>query len=67
LKSVGIRELKRGISAYLREIRAGERILITDRKKRITIISSMEGGQETDRLERQEGRPSIIQLVKNER
>jgi len=50
LKSVGIRELKRGMSGYLREIRAGEKVLITDRKKQIAIISSMEGGQEADRL-----------------
>jgi prevent-host-death family protein len=50
LKSVGIRELKRGISGYLRDVRAGEKILITDRKKQLAIITSVEGGQENDCL-----------------
>jgi prevent-host-death family protein len=50
LKSVGIRELKRGISGYLRDVRAGEKVLITDRKKQLAIITSVEGGQENDCL-----------------
>jgi antitoxin (DNA-binding transcriptional repressor) of toxin-antitoxin stability system len=50
LKSVGIRELKRGISGYLRDVRAGEKVLIMDRKKQLAIITSVEGGQECDCL-----------------
>lgn len=50
MKSVGIRELKRGISGYLRDVRAGEKVLITDRKKRLAIITSVESGQENDCL-----------------
>lgn len=50
MKSVGIRELKRGISGYLRDVRAGEKILITDRKKRLAVITSVEGGRESDCL-----------------
>ena len=31
VKSVGVRELKNRLSEYLREVRAGERVLVTDR------------------------------------
>lgn len=33
LKTVGIRELKNHLSAYIREVQAGWRILVTDRNK----------------------------------
>jgi prevent-host-death family protein len=48
LKSVGIRELKRSISTYLRQVQSGERILITDRKKPLAIISAVENNQENE-------------------
>ena len=51
MKSVGIRELKRGMSGYLRDVRAGERVLITDRKKRLAIITAVEGRQENDAIQ----------------
>jgi prevent-host-death family protein len=31
MKSVGVRELKNRLSQYLREVRAGERVVVTDR------------------------------------
>jgi prevent-host-death family protein len=31
MKTVGVRELKNRLSEYLREVRAGERVLVTDR------------------------------------
>jgi antitoxin (DNA-binding transcriptional repressor) of toxin-antitoxin stability system len=33
MKAVGVRELKAHLSRYLREVRAGEVILVTDRKQ----------------------------------
>jgi antitoxin (DNA-binding transcriptional repressor) of toxin-antitoxin stability system len=33
MKAVGVRELKAGLSRYLREVQAGEVILVTDRGK----------------------------------
>jgi len=33
LKTVGVRELKNKLSAYLREVRAGVRILVSDRDR----------------------------------
>jgi prevent-host-death family protein len=50
VKSVGIRELKRSISGYLREVQSGERILVTDRKRPLAIISAVDNEQEYDEL-----------------
>lgn len=33
IKSVGIRELKNNLSAYLREVKRGTRVLVTDRNQ----------------------------------
>ncbi len=38
MKTVGIRELKRNLSEYLRSVKAGEKVVITDRKKEIAVI-----------------------------
>jgi prevent-host-death family protein len=48
MKSVGIRELKRSISAYLRDVQSGERILVTDRKKPLAIITAADNPQENE-------------------
>ena len=48
MKSVGIRELKRSISSYLRDVQSGERILITDRKKPLAIITAIDNGREDE-------------------
>lgn len=50
MKSVGIRELKRSLSGYLREAQSGERILITDRKRPLAVISAVDNDQEYDEL-----------------
>jgi len=33
LKTVGVKELKNNLSAYLREVRAGARVLVSDRNR----------------------------------
>ena len=38
METVGIRELKRNLSEYLRSVKAGKKGVITDRKKEITVI-----------------------------
>ena len=38
METVGIRELKRNLSEYLRSVKAGEKVVITDRKKEIAVI-----------------------------
>jgi prevent-host-death family protein len=47
---VGIRELKRSISSYLREAQSGERILVTDRKKPLAIITGIDTDQENEMI-----------------
>jgi prevent-host-death family protein len=55
LKSVGIRELKRSISSYLRDVQSGERILITDRKKPLAIITAIGNDQENEMIKQLTG------------
>ena len=38
MKTVGIRELKRNLSQYLRSVKAGKKVIITDRKREIAVI-----------------------------
>jgi prevent-host-death family protein len=38
MEAVGIRKLKQNLSRYLKRVKAGERILVTDRNKEIAII-----------------------------
>src|ERR1039457_4078418 len=45
MKTVGVRELKNRLSEYLREVRAGERVLVTDRGKVVAEFSSPGHGQ----------------------
>jgi prevent-host-death family protein len=39
MAAVGIRELKNRLSQYLRRVRAGERLVVTERGKPVAIIS----------------------------
>lgn len=38
METVGIRELKKNLSEYLRSVKAGKKVIITDRKKEIAVI-----------------------------
>ena len=38
MRTVGLRELKENLSKVLNEVKAGERVLVTDRKKRVALI-----------------------------
>ena len=38
MKTIGIRELKENLSSYMKKVRKGEKIVITNRKKEIAII-----------------------------
>lgn len=48
MRSAGIRELKRSTSTYLRQVPWGEKILITDRKKLLAVISAVENNRENE-------------------
>ena len=38
METVGIRELKRDLSKYLRSVKAGNKVIITDRNREIAVI-----------------------------
>jgi len=38
MEAVGVRQLKENLSRYLKKVRSGERIVVTDRKKEVAII-----------------------------
>jgi prevent-host-death family protein len=38
MKTIGIRELKENLSCYMRKVKTGEKIVVTDRKKEIAVI-----------------------------
>jgi prevent-host-death family protein len=44
MKSIGIRELKARLSGVLREVQAGETVLVTDRGRVIAQLSSVQAG-----------------------
>lgn len=46
METVGIRELKENLSKYLKSVKSGEKIIVTDRKKEVAIIVPF--GTETD-------------------
>jgi len=48
--AAGIKELKNRLSYYLREVKRGERIMITERDQVIATILPVERGEEDSRL-----------------
>lgn len=42
METIGIRELKENLGRYMKKVRTGERIIVTDRKKEIAIILPLE-------------------------
>ena len=46
MKTVGVRQLKEHLSRYLKRVKSGERIIVTDRKKEVAVIVPY--GVETD-------------------
>jgi len=41
METVGIKELKNNLSRYLKKVKSGERIIITDRKKEVALITPL--------------------------
>lgn len=46
MKTVGVRDLKEHLSGYLKRVKSGERIIVTDRKKEVALLIPY--GLETD-------------------
>jgi prevent-host-death family protein len=43
MMTVGIRELKEHLSRYLKKVKAGEQIVVTDRNKKIAVLTPYNG------------------------
>ena len=41
METVGVKELKNNLSRYLRKVKSGERIIITDRKKEVALMAPL--------------------------
>ena len=54
MEKIGIRELKENLSRYMKRVKTGERIIVTDRKKEIAIIIP---------LAKKAGEEKIYQLI----
>ncbi len=50
MKTAGIKDLKNRLSYYLREVKKGEKILITDRDQVIATIFPVDRGEEDSKL-----------------
>lgn len=59
MKAIGVRELKNHLSEYLRAVRRGERVLITDRGQVIAELRQPSGDSESGGLS-----PALAALVR---
>ena len=50
MRTVGVRKLKENLSKVLREVKAGGRIVVTERNKEVALIVPVGIGQEEDRV-----------------
>jgi len=50
MKTAGIRDLKNRLSFYLREVKRGEKILVTERDRVIATILPVQRGEEDTKL-----------------
>ena len=66
IKTVGVKELKNNLSAYLREVRRGTRLLVTDRDRVVAEIcepgSRYEAGTSTNPLLEEWARQGRVML-----
>ena len=50
MRTVGVRKLKENLSKYLNEVKAGERIVVTDRRKEVALIVPIGIGKEEEEV-----------------
>ena len=50
METVGVRELKENLSRYLRKVKSGEAIVVTERKKKVAVILPSERETEEERI-----------------
>lgn len=52
METIGIRKLKENLGHYMKKVRTGERIIITDRKKEIAVIMPLEKKDKVEKIYR---------------
>ncbi|MFC1886979.1 type II toxin-antitoxin system Phd/YefM family antitoxin, partial [Thermodesulfobacteriota bacterium] len=50
MQTVGIKELKQNLSRYIKQVKLGERVVITDRKKEVAVILPIDMESEESRM-----------------
>jgi prevent-host-death family protein len=50
METIGIRELKENLSRYMKKVKTGEIIIVTDRKKEIAIIMPLENKAKEEKI-----------------
>ena len=50
METIGIRELKENLSRYMKKVKTGEKIIVTDRKKEIAIIMPLEKRSKEEKI-----------------
>ena len=50
METVGVRELKENLSRYLKKVKSGERIVVTDRKKEVALLIPIASTTEEEKI-----------------
>ena len=50
METIGIRILKENLSRYLKQVKSGETIIVTDRKKKIAVIMPFEKASKEEKI-----------------
>lgn len=50
METIGIRELKENLGLYMKKVKTGEKIIVTDRKKEIAVIMPLEKREKEEKI-----------------
>jgi len=50
METIGIKKLRENLNEYIYKVKAGEKIVITDRKKEIAVITPIEKNDNEDKI-----------------
>ncbi|GMQ79798.1 MAG: type II toxin-antitoxin system prevent-host-death family antitoxin [Thermodesulfobacteriota bacterium] len=50
METIGIRKLKENLSRYMKQVKSGETIIVTDRKKEIAVIMPFEMATKEEKI-----------------
>ena len=50
METVGVRDLKENLSRYLKRVKSGERIVVTDRKKEVALLVPFTAKMEEEKI-----------------